>query len=152
MPDAAPPTEARRHWMSVLARADSRTLSDRLSAWGSLPPYTRLRGPEAGLVMVRGRTGGSGGPFNLGEIAVTRCSVRTEDGLVGHAYVAGRDARRAELAAVVDALMQDPARQAGLRAAVIEPLAAAQQAARSDVEARAAATKVQFFSMQTMRT
>ncbi|MGE0416648.1 MAG: phosphonate C-P lyase system protein PhnG [Acetobacteraceae bacterium] len=152
MSDPSPSTEARRHWMSVLARADSHALTERLTAWGSLPPYARLRGPEAGLVMVRGRTGGAGGAFNLGEIAVTRCTVRTEDGLVGHAYVAGRDDRRAELAAVVDALMQDPSRQDGLRQAVIEPLAAEQGAARADVAARAAATKVQFFSMRTMRT
>ena len=49
-------------------------------------------------------------------------------GLVGHAYVAGRDERQAELAALVDALMQDPDRAAPLEAAVIAPLEAAQQA------------------------
>lgn len=142
----------RQRWMSVLARAPAEAIADRLTAAGPVPPYTRLRGPEAGLVMVRGRTGGGGAPFNLGEMTVTRCTVRTSGGLVGHAYIAGRDDRRAELAAVVDALMQDPARADALGAAVIDPLAAAQQAARDDVAAKAAATKVQFFSMRTMRT
>ena len=45
---------------------------------GTLPDYRVLRGPEAGLVMVRGRTGGGGAPFNLGEMTATRCTVRTE--------------------------------------------------------------------------
>lgn len=145
-------TRDRRGWMAVLARADAAALTDRLNAWGMLPAYTRLRGPEAGLVMVRGRAGGGGAPFNLGEVTVTRCSVRLADGLVGHAYVAGRDERRAELAAVADALMQDPDRADGLRSAVIEPLAAMQRRQRNDQAEKAAATKVQFFSMRTMRT
>lgn len=138
--------------MAVLARAPAEAIADRLTAAGPVPAYVRLRGPEAGLVMVRGRTGGGGAPFNLGEMTVTRCTVRTRDGLVGHAYIAGRDDRRAELAAVVDAMMQDPARAESLREAVIDPLAAEQRAARDDVAAKAAATKVQFFSMRTMRT
>ena len=120
-----------------------------------MPPcrrYTRLRGPEAGLVMVRGRTGGGGAPFNLGEMTVTRCTVRTESGQVGHAYVAGRDARQAELAAVLDAMLQDPLRDACLHANVIAPLAEAQQARRADIAAKAAATKVQFFAMRNMRS
>ncbi len=149
---ADPDLAARRRWMAVLARADAAVLADHLAGWGAIPAYARLRGPESGLAMVRGRTGGTGGAFNLGEITVTRCTVRTADGLVGHAYVAGRDERRAELAAVVDALMQDPDRRDALSQAVIEPLAQAQAAGRADIAARAAATKVQFFSMRTMRT
>ena len=35
--------------------------------------------------------GGGGAAFNLGEMTVTRCTVRTETGFVGHAYVAGRE-------------------------------------------------------------
>ena len=112
-------TTDRQRWMAVLARADAATLRRLLGAWGSLPAYTRLRGPETGLVMVRGRAGGGGAPFNLGEMTVTRCTVRLEDGLVGHAYVAGRDEEQAELAAVADALLQDPAQTDGLQAQVI---------------------------------
>src|SRR5215471_4808130 len=130
MPDALPPDAphaARQRWMAVLARASSDELCERL---GALPSYRRLRGPEAGLVMVRGRAGGGGAPFNLGEMTATRCTVRTNAGLVGHAYVAGRNERLAELAAVVDALLQDPGRQPELMASVIEPLASVQQARR----------------------
>jgi alpha-D-ribose 1-methylphosphonate 5-triphosphate synthase subunit PhnG len=85
-------------------------------------------------------------------MTATRCTVRTETGLVGHAYVAGRGGRLAELAAVADALLQDPVRQAGLLEEVIEPLAVAQQARRDAVAAKAAATRVQFFAMRNMRT
>src|SRR4051794_9306295 len=114
MPDALPPEQphaARRHWMSVLARADAAELQQRL---GPPPTYQVLRGPEAGLVMVRGRTGGGGAPFNLGEMTTTRCTVRTDSGCVGHAYVAGRNERLAELAALADALLQDAARHPDL--------------------------------------
>ena len=152
MPDALPPDQpnaARRRWMAVLARADIDELGDRL---GALPPYRVLRGPEAGLVMVRGRTGGGGAPFNLGEMTTTRCTVRTDTGFVGHAYVAGRNERLAQLAALADALLQDPMQQDRLLEDVIEPRAATQQARRDTVAAKAAATRVQFFAMRTMRS
>jgi alpha-D-ribose 1-methylphosphonate 5-triphosphate synthase subunit PhnG len=102
--------------------------------------------------MVRGRAGGGGVPFNLGEMTVTRCTVRTECGLVGHAYVAGREPRRAELAAVVDALMQDSDRTEALEDRIIAPLEANQAAQRAERAGKAEATRVQFFAMQTMRT
>ena len=96
--------------------------------------------------MVRGRTGGTGAPFNMGEMTVTRCALRLETGEVGHAYVQGRDKAHAERAALVDALMQGP-RAAELREAVLAPLAEAEAAARRGRAARAAATKVDFFTM-----
>jgi alpha-D-ribose 1-methylphosphonate 5-triphosphate synthase subunit PhnG len=102
--------------------------------------------------MLRGRAGGGGAAFNLGEMTVTRCTVRVADGHVGHAYVAGRDARQAELAALLDAALQDPARHDALQAMVIAPLAARQRAARDGIARRAAATRVDFFTMATMRT
>jgi alpha-D-ribose 1-methylphosphonate 5-triphosphate synthase subunit PhnG len=146
------PEHARQHWMSVLARAAADELETCLADHGGAPAYQRLRGPESGLVMVRGRAGGGGAPFNLGEMTVTRCTVRTAAGQVGHAYVAGRDARQAELAAVFDALLQDPVRSAALRDGVIARLATGQAAARTEVAQKAAATKVQFFAMRNMRT
>jgi alpha-D-ribose 1-methylphosphonate 5-triphosphate synthase subunit PhnG len=151
MPDALPPDRSktpRQRWMAVLARADAEAVQARL---GDVPRYTVLRGPEAGLVMVRGRTGGGGAPFNLGEMTATRCTVRTDTGLVGHAYVAGRNERLAELAALADALLQDPSRQRALLRQVIEPLAELQEARRAEMAAKASATRVQFFAMRNMR-
>lgn len=141
---------ARRRWMAVLARADAATLEEGLAALPALPSWNVLRGPEIGMVMVRGRVGGSGGPFNLGEMTVTRCTVRTGTGLVGHAYVAGRAPRLAELAAAGDALMQDSAWRPHL-GPMIDTMEAAQAEARAAVAAKAAATRVQFFTMRTMR-
>jgi alpha-D-ribose 1-methylphosphonate 5-triphosphate synthase subunit PhnG len=148
----APETAARQRWMSVLARASADAIAAQLEAAPALPPSTVLRGPESGLVMMRGRAGGGGSPFNLGEMSVTRCTVRNAAGFVGHAYVQGRDQRQARLAAELDAALQDPTRHAALEQAVIAPLAAAQQAARDEAAAKAAATRVQFFTMATMRT
>ena len=141
----------RRQWMAVLARASAEEIAALLNRHAAIPAYTKLRGPEAGLVMGRGRTGGGGSPFNLGEMTVTRCTIRTESGQVGHAYVTGRDARQAELAAVVDAMLQDPSQASALQANVIAPLAEAQQLRRTTIASKAAATKVQFFAMRNMR-
>jgi len=137
--------------MSVLARAPAAALAHCLAQVPPLPPHTRLRGPETGLVMLRGRAGGGGAPFNLGEMTVTRCTVRA-GGHIGHAYVAGRDAAKTELAARLDAALQDPALHAAVQAAVIAPLAAGEAARRAADAARAAATRVEFFTMATMRT
>ncbi len=145
----APAPRQRR--MGVLARAGGAEIAARLAGLPAPPPHRRLRGPETGLVMVRGRAGGDGAAFNLGEMTVTRCSVALEDGRVGHAYVAGRDARQAELAALVDAWAQDAAALPAIEAAVIAPLEAAQAARREAEAARAAATRVNFFTMTQMR-
>lgn len=151
-PPTSPDIARRQRWMSVLARASAEAIAARLAGAPELPPSTLLRGPESGLVMLRGRAGGGGSPFNLGEMSVTRCTVRNGAGFVGHAYVQGRDQRQARLAAELDAALQDPARHDALEQAVIAPLAAAQQAARDEAAAKAAATRVQFFTMATMRT
>ncbi len=140
----------RKHWMAVLARAKAAEIEAQLNE--PLPPHTRLRGPEVGLAMVRGRAGGTGAAFNLGEMTVTRCTVRDEAGRIGHAVIAGRDQRQAELAAALDATLQDPARRDRLQRAVIVPLDAAQQAARDATAAKAAATRVAFFTLATMRS
>jgi len=137
--------------MGVFARASAAEIARLLETLPPPPPHRRLRGPETGLVMVRGRAGGDGGAFNMGEMTVTRCAVRLDDGTVGHAYVAGRDARQAELAALLDALMQCEAHRAALEDTVVAPLAAAQAAARSVIARRAAATRVEFFTMTQMR-
>jgi alpha-D-ribose 1-methylphosphonate 5-triphosphate synthase subunit PhnG len=144
------PTTQRQGWMAILARASAEDLSARLAALGPLPEAETLRAPETGLVMVRGRAGGDGNAFNLGEMTVTRCTVRL-GAHIGHAYIAGRDHAKARLAALLDAALQDQALQPALMQGIIEPLAAAQQAARAAEARKAAATRVDFFTMATMR-
>lgn len=137
---------ARKAWMSLLAQADEADLSRLWQAFDRNPDFNWLRPPEAGGVMVRGRMGGSGAPFNLGEMTVTRCALTLTDGTVGHAYVQGRSKPKAEIAAKVDALMQTEAAQ-DLRQAVLDPLQQVQQAQKQARAAKAAATKVEFFTM-----
>ena len=136
-------TSERQDWMGLLARA----APDRLARlFPDLPPHRFLRAPEVGAVMVRGRIGGTGPAFNLGEMTVTRCALCLADGPVGHAHVQGRDKAHATLAAVIDALMQtDHADR--LRSAVLDPLAAEEAAHRTSRAVKAAATKVEFFTL-----
>ncbi|MGI4809135.1 MAG: phosphonate C-P lyase system protein PhnG [Janthinobacterium lividum] len=147
---ADPEIVDRRAWMAVLARADAATLAE--ASAGLLPEYGLIRGPEAGLVMLQGRAGGSGAAFNVGEASVVRCTVRSAAGYLGHAYCLGRELRQAELAAAIDAGLQDPALRDRLQERVIAGLAEAQAAARALEARRAAATQVQFFTMATMRS
>lgn len=136
----------RQHWMSILAQASPTMLAERMAALGDVPSVTMLRPPETGTVMVRGRAGAVGAPFNLGETTVTRCALRLQDGTVGHGYVSGRDARHAERAALCDALMQT-AQAGAVRAAVIDPLEQDRASRRAVLAERAAGTKVDFFTM-----
>ncbi|TDE39060.1 phosphonate C-P lyase system protein PhnG [Antarcticimicrobium sediminis] len=139
-------TQARRDWMSLLAKAPEDRLLALWADYGAAPAFDWLRRPEIGAVMVRGRMGGTGAPFNLGEMTVTRCALTLADGTVGHGYVQGRGKPKAEVAALIDALMQTP--EAGaLRAAILDPLAGTMDAASTARAARAAATKVDFFTL-----
>lgn len=142
----------RQHWLAVLAKAPLARLE---AAWGALadkPRYRLLRPGETGLVMLRGRIGGTGQPFNLGEMTMTRAAVQLLDvaGNVmwtGFGHVAGRSPRRAALVALFDAMLQDPVRHDALAAEVIAPFEAAQDAARAAQAAKVAASKVDFFTM-----
>ena len=136
----------RKSWMSLLAKVPAATLSQLWDSFGAAPDFTWLRAPEAGGVMVRGRAGATGAPFNLGEMTVTRCSLKLDSGEVGHAYVQGRDKQQATQAALVDALMQTD-QAAAVQRAILAPLAQAQEAVRTARAAKAAATKVDFFTL-----
>lgn len=138
---------ARRRWMAVLAQASGAEIERAWQALPERPEYRVVRRPEVGLVMVRARAGGSGAPFNLGEMTVTRCSVDLHSGVTGHGYVAGRNVRHAELAAVFDALLQDPLLTARLEEAVIGPLEVDQRERRRQMAARSAPTRVEFFTL-----
>lgn len=98
------------------------------------------------MVMLRGRVGGTGNPFNLGEASVVRCAVRLGDGPLGVSYALGRDKRRAELAALFDALLQDPQHHDDLQRELIAPLARAQAQARAQKQNDVADSKVEFFT------
>ncbi len=138
--------DARRNWLGLLAVAPQGALADLCQSAALNPPFEWLRQPEVGTVMTRGRMGGVGASFNLGEITVTRASIRLATGEVGHGHVQGRDKQAVQWAAVVDALMQT-AQAEGVRRAVIEPLFNQRAERRALRAAKAAATKVEFFTL-----
>jgi alpha-D-ribose 1-methylphosphonate 5-triphosphate synthase subunit PhnG len=139
-----PEIVARKGWMGVLARAKPDALAALMPK--DMPEHALLRAPDIGSVMVRGRVGATGAPFNLGEVTVTRCALRLACGTVGHGHVQGRDRDHARQAALIDALMQTDRAEA-IRAQVLTPLMAAEQTARATRAAKAAATKVEFFTL-----
>ncbi|QKC86086.1 phosphonate C-P lyase system protein PhnG [Mesorhizobium sp. NZP2077] len=137
----------RKAAMATLAQSSG---DDIVRLWNEagLPSQAELlRGPETGLVTLRGRIGGGGAPFNVGEATVTRATVRLPSGQVGHCYALGRDKQKAKLAAIADALWQDPARRAEVEARLIAPLRSALTTAEEKRRAETAATKVDFFTM-----
>lgn len=145
---------ARAAWLRTLALARSDALDaayTRLGQAAALPAYRLLRKPESGMAMVRGRAGGTGAQFNLGEMTVTRCAVVLGNdetgGTAGVAYVQGRGARHAEQAAVLDALLQLPAWHQRVQDLVLAPLAQAFAERATHQAATAAQTRVEFFTM-----
>ncbi|WP_102108352.1 phosphonate C-P lyase system protein PhnG [Oceaniglobus roseus] len=146
MTGTADTVAARKAWMGLLAKAPAANLATAWGAAGLAPDHVVLRGPEIGSVMVRGRAGAVGAPFNLGEMTVTRCSVKLSCGTVGHGYVQGRDGGKARIAALVDALMQTGAAER-VETAVLAPLREDAHRRKDTRAAKAAATKVEFFTM-----
>jgi alpha-D-ribose 1-methylphosphonate 5-triphosphate synthase subunit PhnG len=137
----------RRAWLAVLARAETGELEAGLQLGGPGLHYAFLRQPERGMVMLRARVGGTGDVFNVGEATVTRCTVRLADGAVGSGHVLGRDRRKAELVAVLDALLQQPAHRARLEDGLLAGLRTRQQARREAEAAAAGSSRVSFFTM-----
>ena len=132
--------------MGVLSQAPAEALAGAWTALADHCDWRFVRPPETGLIMVRGRIGGGGAPFNLGEATVTRCAVAVDSGEVGHAIVLGRDKEHARLAACFDALWQRAATRASVER-IAAALATEQQAADAKARAETAATKVDFFTM-----
>ena len=139
--------QRRQTAMRALAHAHIADVQRLVAEAGLTVEAEPLRGPETGLVTVRGRMGGGGAPFNTGEATVTRATVKLPTGHIGHAYQLGRDLEKARLSAALDALMQRDDIRPTLEERVIEPLVLVQQQAADQKRAETAATKVDFFTM-----
>ena len=96
----------RREAMSVLTCASTVEIESGIASVEGIPAHEDIRLPENGLVMLRGRIGGDGAPFNLGEAAVSRAAVRLSTGEVGFGYTLGRDREKARMIALCDAMVQ----------------------------------------------
>ena len=137
----------RQRWLSVLAKAPGARLVSLWQGLAARPAYTVLRRPEIGLVMVQGRISGTGAPFCTGEMTVTRAAVRLDSGEMGFGYVRGRDTRHAEIVAAIDALGQRAEWVEALEAGILTPIADEAEARHRLIAARAAATRVDFFTV-----
>lgn len=140
------PEHPRRRVIETLARASREEAANALAIIGEPAGWRYLRPPEMGLVMVRGRTGGGGSAFNLGEATVTRASVVLADGTVGHAYALGRDKQKAQATALLDALWQAGQSEA-VEMHVLRPVEERLLRQCQREEEEAAATTVEFFTM-----
>ncbi|MBY5547961.1 phosphonate C-P lyase system protein PhnG [Rhizobium leguminosarum] len=146
--DAASQTASgRKRAADLLARAERGELQAVFDALPEKPVAHPVRGPETGLVMVRGRIGGGGAPFNLGEVTVTRATVRLDSGSVGHAQALGTDREKARLAAIFDALWQEEATKDFVERALLLPITERIADAERRKADETAATRVDFFTM-----
>ncbi len=136
----------RKAAMAVLAHSDVAEIARHLEPI-AVPAYENLREPENGLVMLRGRIGGDGAPFNLGEATVSRAAVRLATGEVGFGYTLGRDGHKARMIALCDALVQSDDFSDTVEQHVLTPLRAAMISERDRKAAETAATRVDFYTM-----
>jgi len=145
-----PMSPEQRH--RILALTPFERLSESWATLGIQVGHRCVRGPETGMAMVRGRMGGSGNAFNLGEMTLTRASVALDDGTsgggtLGHGWVAGRRREHAELIALIDACARQERWTWRIDAELIEPLARVLADEHAESSRQAAATRVDFFTM-----
>ena len=139
--------EARKRAAGLLARA---TVEELLNCWSALdakPQVEKVRGPETGLVMVRGKIGGGGSPFNLGEATVTRATVKLASGTIGHAHALGTSRKQAWYAAIADALWQEETTRPLVEREVLSVVASRLEKRKTSAIQQTAATRVDFFTM-----
>ena len=138
--------EKRKSWMSLLATSNQ---SDLLNLWEQKKikvNYVWLRTPEIGSIMAQGRMGVTGDKFNIGEVTITRCSLKLNCGTIGHSYVQGRSKKKAEISALCDALMQTKLSKE-INKNIIIPLEKIKKDNKDKILSKAEATKVDFFTL-----
>ena len=136
----------RKSWMSLLATSNQ---SDLLNLWEQKKikvNYVWLRTPEIGSIMAQGRMGVTGDKFNIGEVTITRCSLKLNCGTIGHSYVQGRSKKKAEISALCDALMQTKMSKE-INKNIIIPLEKIKKDNKDKILSKAEATKVDFFTL-----
>jgi alpha-D-ribose 1-methylphosphonate 5-triphosphate synthase subunit PhnG len=139
--------QIRQEIMAVLASSSADEIDRHMRTIEPIPAHEDVRAAASGLVMLRGRIGGDGAPFNLGEATVTRAAVRMDSGEVGFSYLLGRDHAKARLAAVCDALWQSENCRDAIERHVLAPIRVRLERERAQKREQAAATRVDFFTL-----
>lgn len=137
----------RQALMRICSKATIAELENALAGFEEAATAKDMRAPEEGLIMLRGRIGGTGAPFNVGEATVTRAVIRLDNGVLGYSYLLGRNPERARLAAIIDALGQDDGMRERLQTALVEPVRARDQSEKQKERERTEATRVNFFTL-----
>jgi len=137
----------RKRALNAMATCETSVLKAHYDALGTLPAVMPVRGPEIGMVMLRGRAGGGGAPFNLGEATVTRATIKLADGEIGHAVVLGRETGKARMIAHLDALAQRAHWAERIEHGVIAPVLAANEDAMRQRAEETESTRVDFFTV-----
>jgi alpha-D-ribose 1-methylphosphonate 5-triphosphate synthase subunit PhnG len=137
----------RKELMRACAQASLEELRNAVAQIDPKAEFDELRAPETGMVMLRGRIGGDGAPFNFGEATVSRAVVKLGTGEVGYSYVLGRSPEKARLAAIIDALGQRPTGREALESALVAPVGERVAEQARQTRRRTAATKVDFFTL-----
>lgn len=136
----------RANWLGLMAKSPPKVMDECWEKADLSPEFEVIRSPEIGGVMVRGRMGGTGDAFNLGEMTVTRASVKLSCGTVGHGYIMGRSKKTATRVALCDAMLQTSDKQT-VHEAIIRPLLSLKKQKDQRISEKAAATKVDFFTL-----
>ena len=139
--------QMRQEIMAVLASSSADEIDRHIRTIEPIPAHEEVRAAASGLVMLRGRIGGDGAPFNFGEATVTRAAVRLATQEVGFGYVLGRDHAKARLVALCDALIQHDAYRDRVERSVVQPIRERLHAERRLKAEQVAATKVDFFTL-----
>ena len=141
------PLASRPTLLSLLARAQPAELAGPLARLWPALSVRDLRSPEIGLVMLRGRIGGDGAPFNMGEATMTRAVVEVSGGHRGFGNVLGRKPELARMIAIIDAVAQRSADRSLVESEILSPIRQRLAAEKSKQAAQTAATKVDFFTL-----
>ena len=96
--------EARRDWLATLVSVPA---SEVIAASNEFDfSVVILKGPEVGLLMINGRIHSTGRPFHLGEVSLTKCVLRDDQGLLGYGHIIGRNKQQAKAIALFDLALQ----------------------------------------------
>lgn len=153
------PIKKRQLLLSVLSKSAFNDIDNFWQTLSITPSYTLLKTPEVGMTMVRAKTGGAGQEFNMGEMTVTRTVIRldsiescsesekTQAGIIGFGYTAGRETKKSELIAVIDACFQLSAYAELIEEKILQPLSEQLQEKETLQSEKVDSTKVNFFTM-----
>ena len=141
------PDDPRREVFKTLAAAAIDEMVKLTAALEPLPPFDVVRAAEVGMVMLQGRMGGTGPPFNAGEATVTRAVVRLASGEIGYGYRLGHDRTATQKAALIDALWQTPEWRPRIERDVLAPLRAIETERRQSTAETTTASRVEFFTV-----